>query len=233
MYFPWVGMLEQIKHADVFVHYDDVQFARGFFNRVQIKTRTGISWLTVPLAGQRRGQLINEVQIDYRTDWRRSHLSQLSQAYEDSPFKADMLALIDSVLSARHQSLACLARASMDALVAYFPVIGAETTFMTASKMNVPGTSTQRLIDLCLALKAATYLTGHGARNYLDHEAFEAHGIDVSYMNYGCAAYAQLHGTFTPYVSALDLIANLGPDGVAKIRGQAVPWRSFLARSTE
>jgi len=225
-------MLEQIKHADVFVHYDDVQFARGFFNRVQIKTRTGISWLTVPLAGQRRGQLINEVQIDYRTDWRRSHLGQLSQAYEDAPFKADMLALVDAVLSAGHQSLACLAQASMAALVAYFPTIGADTTFMTASEMNVPGASTQRLIALCRALNAATYLTGHGARNYLDHEAFEAHGIDVSYMDYGCTEYAQLHGAFTPYVSALDLIANLGPDGLTKIRGQALPWRNFLAPST-
>ncbi|CAB3724790.1 hypothetical protein LMG1873_04260 [Achromobacter piechaudii] len=231
MFFPWVGLLEQIKQADVFVHYDDVQFARGFFNRVQIKTRSGISWLTAPLAGQRRGQLINEVEIDYRSDWRRSHISQLNQAYMDAPFRADMLAVVDSVYAVQHHTLAHLAQASIDALVAYFPAIGSGTTFLTASALNVPGASTQRLIDLCRALQGATYLTGHGARHYLDHAAFEANGIDVSYMGYGCTEYPQLHGEFTPYVSPLDLIANRGPQGIADIGGQPVPWRTFLAQS--
>ena len=37
MYFPRVGMLEQIRLADHFVYYDDVQFSRGgFSNRVQL-----------------------------------------------------------------------------------------------------------------------------------------------------------------------------------------------------
>ena len=39
MLFPWVGMFEQIRLADVYVHYTDVQFSKGsFVNRVQIKT---------------------------------------------------------------------------------------------------------------------------------------------------------------------------------------------------
>ena len=39
MLFPWVGMFEQVALADVFVHYDDVQFSKGSFtNRVQLKT---------------------------------------------------------------------------------------------------------------------------------------------------------------------------------------------------
>lgn len=232
MYFPWVGMLEQIQRADIFVHYDDVQYARGFFNRVQIKTAQGINWLTVPLAGQKRGQLINEVRIDDGADWKRSHTDFLKQAYRDAPFKADMLALVDSVFSGQYRTLADLAQASMRALVDYFPAIGAGKPFNTSSALNIPGASTQRLIDICTALGATTYLTGHGARRYLDHEAFEAAGVGVSYMDYGCRQYAQLHGDFTPYVSALDLIANCGPQGIAQIGGQAVPWRDFLANST-
>ena len=31
MYFPWVGMLEQMRLADVFVHLDDAQFSKGGF----------------------------------------------------------------------------------------------------------------------------------------------------------------------------------------------------------
>ena len=55
------------------MHYDDVQFARGFFNRVQIKTDNGIKWLTVPLKKHSRGQLIDECIIDYSQDWVHQH----------------------------------------------------------------------------------------------------------------------------------------------------------------
>ena len=41
MYFPWVGLLEQVCSADCFVHYDDVQYVRGFCNRVQMKVPNG------------------------------------------------------------------------------------------------------------------------------------------------------------------------------------------------
>ncbi len=233
MYFPWVGMLEQIRLADHFVYYDDVQFARGFFNRVQIKTRTGSSWLTVPLAGLKRGQLINEVRIDNQTNWKRSHLDQLKQAYDGAPFRADMLAVVEQVFSADYRTLADLARASMDALVHYYPAIGANKPFSASSALEVPGASTQRLVNICVALEADHYLTGHGARHYLDHAAFESRGIAVSYIRYGTPPYSQLHGEFTPYVSALDLIANRGAAGLADIAGQAVPWREFITTSAE
>ncbi len=50
MLFPWVGMLEQVRLADRYVDYSDVQFSRGsFVNRVQVKTCTGPRWITAPL----------------------------------------------------------------------------------------------------------------------------------------------------------------------------------------
>ena len=32
MLFPWVGMLEQIRLADILIHYDDVAFSEVVFN---------------------------------------------------------------------------------------------------------------------------------------------------------------------------------------------------------
>lgn len=230
MYFPWVGMLEQLRLCDTFVYYDDVQFSRGgFFNRVQIKTAHGIRWLTVPLQGLKLGQRINEVQIDNKKDWRRSHRDQLVQAYEDAPFKADMLALVDTVFEKDHDVIGDIAQASMNALVDYFSPIGAGKSFHISSQLDIAGTSSERVIDICLALGARRYLTGHGARRYLDHEGFEQHGMDVDYIDYGLQPYPQSHGAFTPYVSALDLIAHCGREGRARITGTPVPWRTFVA----
>lgn len=230
MYFPWIGILQQIRLCDIFVDYDDVQFARGFFNRVQMKTANGISWLSVPLKDWRRGQLINEVKIDKTQNWQRSHRDQLKQAYKNSPFCSDMLDLVDKVYAGNYTTISDISCASTYALIEYFMPIGDGKVFLKSSSLNVSGASSERLVDICGMMKAKTYLTGHGASNYLDHMAFEKNGISVDYIDYQLDEYPQLHGPFTPYVSALDLIANCGKEGLGYIRGTPVSWREFIKR---
>ena len=75
------------------------------------------------------------------------------------------------------------------------------------------------------------YITGHGARNYLDHKLFNNSDVDVKYMQYNYEEYKQQHGNFTPYVTALDLVANCGKEGISFISTIPVDWREFLGAS--
>jgi hypothetical protein len=227
MYFPWVGLLEQVRQADVFVHYDDVQFTRGFYNRVQIKTERGAQWLTIPLRDQRRGQLIDEVVIDDRSDWRSQHLDVLRQAYRLAPHYGEMLALVESVFRQPIDSLADVARLSILALADYFDLTNC-TRFIRSRDLNVAGASSQRLRDICILLEANVYITGHGAKNYLEYTIFEQSNIAVSYMKYECIPYPQLNGLFTPYVTSLDLVANCGRQGRKFIQSEAINWKEFI-----
>lgn len=233
MYFPWVGILEQVRLSNLFVHYEDVQFTKGSFsNRVQVKTEGGVRWLTVPLKNHKLGQLINEVEIDYRKDWQRSHRDILKQAFANSAFRAEMLDLVDKVFFTKYDSLAELSKASMMALICYFD-LKSSRKFISSPSLGIAGSSTQRVIDICVRLGATRYITGHGAKNYLEHQAFEAQCVDVNYIDYGLSQYKQLHGSFTPYVSALDLVANCGKDGEHHVGGKEIPWREFLAIQNE
>lgn len=228
MYFPWVGMLEQIRLANVFVHYDDVQFSRGGFqNRVQVKTAQGSKWITVPLRDHHRGQHIDQILIDDRTDWRSHHRDILRQAYLKSPYLNDMLALVDRVYAKPAATLAEVSRASLMELVQYFALLD-NRKFVSSKSLGIAGTSSQRVHDIVVALKGNIYITGHGARNYLDHRLFERSGISVRYMNYRCIPYPQLHGEFTPYVTALDLVANCGLAGSSVIESESVDWQEFI-----
>jgi hypothetical protein len=230
MYFGWVGILEQVGLSDVFVYYDDVQFSKGSFsNRVQVKTDDGMHWMTVPLKNHKLGQLINEVKIDYSVDWQRSHRDLLKQAYAKSEYRDEMLDLVDEVFSEKYANLAELSKASMMSLIRYFGLNDGRT-FIDSPDLGVTGFGTQRVLDICVQLKAMIYITGHGARKYLDHEAFDLQHIDVHYIGYGLAPYRQLHGLFTPYVTALDLVANCGEDGVNHIAGKQIPWREFVTK---
>ena len=58
MYFPWIGLFDQIRLADEFIFYDDVQLTRGFYNRVQVAQANGTKFITVPLAKKKQKQLI-------------------------------------------------------------------------------------------------------------------------------------------------------------------------------
>jgi hypothetical protein len=228
MFFPWVGMFEQIRLADVYIHYGDVQFSKGSFtNRVQIKTAQGSKWLTVPLQQLSLGQSIDEVLLDTRTDWRRQHLDQLRQAYAAAPYRRDMLALVESVYELPHTTIGQLSRDTMMAGCSYYG-LDAGRRFVEVGELGIGGASSQRVCEIVKALGGTRYITGLGARHYLDHQLFEDAGIRVEYMDYRKLPYPQQHGEFTPYVSLLDLIANTGPQGIEYIVSGTQHWNDFL-----
>ena len=107
MYLPWIGMFEQLNLSDIFVHYDDVQFPQGrsFINRVQIKTKDGIKWLTVPIDKRNSGKLINETLISYNENWREKHMSIIRQSFLNSKFKNDVLEMMGKIYSHKFDTI--------------------------------------------------------------------------------------------------------------------------------
>ncbi len=230
MLFPWVGMLEQIHTADVFVHYDDVQFSKGSFtNRIQVKTPQGTRWLTVPLRSLHLGQRIADVQIQPISEWRDNHLELLARSLDGAPYFHDAIGIAEKTYSSDHATIGNLARTSLLGIAEYFGFTKS-TQFVDVADLGISGSGSSRVLAIVKQLGGTCYVTGHGASRYLDHAAFESAGVDVEYMDYHRLSYPQLHGEFTPYVTGLDLIANCGPQGREFILGRTIPWRDFINR---
>ena len=231
MLFPWVGLLEQMHLADVFVHYDDVQFSKGsFVNRVQIKTPVGPRWMTTPTHNLHLGQCISEVKLAPASRWVDQCLTLLSTNLAGAPYATDAIALAESVFASGHCHAGGLARASLLALGNYFGLTE-DKRFVDVGTLGIGGSSSQRVLDIVLRLGGDEYITGHGASRYLDHALFGRAGVEVSYMRYRLKPYPQLHGEFTPYVSGLDLVANCGREGRQYIGSSTVPWKEFIHES--
>jgi len=229
MYFPWPGMHEQMRLADDYVNYTDVAFSKGSFtNRVQIKTAAGTQWLTLPLRDAHLGQQIADIRLDDRKNWRRKHRTSLDQAYARAPFRQDMLNLVDEVFESTNcDSLAALTLRSMQAVHRYFG-FDRPLRWHSIENLGIAGSGSQRVFDVVRQLGGDRYITGHGARNYLNHQLFEDNQISVDYLDYKKLPYPQLHGEFTPFVTALDLVANVGPEGNVYLCSPAINWRKFL-----
>lgn len=228
-FFPWIGVFEQIRLADVYVHLDDVDFPQGrsFTSRVQIKTPAGVQWLTAPVV-RNSGQLIRDTRLDATQPWRAKQLRTLQTTYSKAPFAKEMLDLVAELYALPTDSLCELNIAAIERVSAYFEL---GCRYLRASNLGITSKSSQRLIDIVTALNGDTYITGHGGLAYLDYDAFEAAGIRVQYIDYRRLSYPQLHGPFDPHVSILDLIANQGRAGREFICSPAVYWKDFVRKA--
>jgi hypothetical protein len=234
MFLPWRGMFEQIKLADDFVFYDDVQLplgggrGRGFSTRVQIKTHRGAEWMNVPVVRAGHGrQLINQARFAGQ-DWRRQHLERLRQAYREAPFfKQVHEPLVQGIYAIETDSLSEFCMRSTRLLA---EALGLQPRWHVSSQMDYERCedASERVVIICEQFNAACYVSGLGAMNYLNYELFEQAGIQVRYMDYKPITYSQLHGDFTPYVSLLDMLYSIGPDQAAQSIGSpATHWRDW------
>lgn len=208
-FMPWLGYFDKIARSDVFVLMDDVQYKKNEWqNRNKIKTPQGPQWLTVPVLYS-FGQLINEVKINESDHWREKNPKTLFQAYARAPHVNDYRSLIESLHAQAWKNLAEL---NVFNVKAFCEILGISTRFVLSSEMKASGTATERLVNLCKALGAGTYLSGAGGKNYLELGLFEKAGIRVEFQNYTHPAYPQIHGDFVSHLAVVDLLFNCGPE---------------------
>ena len=220
-YLPWLGYLAKWAAADVFVFLDTVQYEKnGWQNRNRIKTEAGPRWLTVPVHA-RLGTPIAEVTVDAGQPWRERHLRALEQAYAAAPHFERHHDALRHLYATEWTWLAPLAVATAQCLAG---AVGIATPTRLASALAITAADpTERLIELCRAVGADTYLAGRDGARYMDVARFAAAGIRVLYQTYAHPAYAQLHGEFVPNCSALDLLLTHG-DGALEILRSGDRW---------
>lgn len=218
-YLPWLGFFDQMRRADVFVYYDDVQYDKhGWRNRNRVKSPAGPHWLTVPVRHHGLGQpRIMDVEIDSRAPWARKHVGTLRQFYARAPFVQRYLPELEALLERSWPRLIDL-DVSVVALMAKWLKLSPEIHL--ASALGVAGEQSGRLLALCRHFGATRYLSGSAARDYLDVPLFERHGVAVEWQDYRHPTYPQQHGEFVPYLSAIDLLLNCGEESRAILESE-------------
>ncbi|HBE88679.1 MAG TPA: hypothetical protein DDW67_06020 [Elusimicrobia bacterium] len=211
-YMPGLRFLSKMRRADVFVLLDDVQYERREFqNRNRIRVPAGPQYLTVPvLAKGRYDDAILDIPLDNSRPWAADHLNAIKMNYARAAHFNTYLPALEALYGARYERLGELALATINFLRKGF---GIAAPMRLSSEFGLKTASTARLVDICRAAGSDEYLSGAGARNYLDESLFAAAGIKVSWQKFEVRSYAQAFPGFTPDLSALDLLLNLGPSG--------------------
>jgi len=214
-FLPWIGYFDLIDRVDTFVFLDDAQvLKRSWGVRNRILAQNGETFLTVPLVGhsQNADCSFANTRIDPAPKWRRSHLATIRHAYSKAPFFEPVFELIEQVYEAGHETIGAL---NMAFIREAADRMGIETEFVQSSTLQgIDGAKDARLLSICRAIGAETYLAAQGSAAYIEQDhasgAFAGSGVELFYHNFDHPLYPQLADTFTSHMSVVDLLMNCG-----------------------
>ena len=213
-YLPWRGYFHQIKKADLFIFYDDVQYDKhGWRNRNRIKTQQGCQWITIPVYSKgvvEKGLPINQVKINWSENWNEKHWRAIQQAYSKAPYFNQLAPLLEPFYQQHPEFLADFTIDLTIAIARHLEI--QQTRFIRSSTLQAVGTRTDRLIAILKSVGATHYISGPSARDYIEEDKFDSAGISLEYMEYHYPEYPQLYPPYDPFVSIIDLLFMAGPE---------------------
>jgi hypothetical protein len=210
-FIPWLGYFHRIAISDLHIVLDHVQFEKNSFtNRNKILTPEGAKWLTIPVStsGAFGNLAISKIQIMNNSKWQKKILETLKQFYKKAPYFDAYYPFIEEIVSKDRVFLNDL----MTQLNNYFlSVLNIRTPLVYSSQIEVDGTKSELVLNLCKKYNASKYISGTFGKDYLDLSSFKTMNIEVFFHEYKHPVYRQLQNQFEPYMSIVDLLFNEGP----------------------
>ena len=171
-HFPYEGFFQKMNEADLFVILDNVKFRKNYFqNRNKLVNSQGKEeWFGVAVPKKSTSLEIKDVVAvdDLINGWRKKVLRKLQYNLKiDLSDVYNFEKLIDiNVASIKW----CREKLKI------------ETPMIFASSLNVAGSKTDLLLDICKKTNAVTYISGPSGKEYLDIKMFKEHNIDVEFF---------------------------------------------------
>lgn len=214
-YMPWLGYLDKMAKADLFVVMDDLQYeAQNYQNRQRVKLHSGAQWMTVPLERGAQTDRICDKKIDnsgsQRQHWQRRTWMTLEINYRRAPYWQRYADELQSIYAQTWVSLLELDMRMLDLARSWLHI---KTPIVRASSLGLQGQKTDRILDMCKKVGARCYLSGGGgSTGYLDVERLGRAGVGLIWQHFDHPRYTQRYPEvgFISHLSFIDLVLNCG-----------------------
>ena len=216
-FLPWEGYFDKIKHVELFVHLDDVQFERGktFTSRTKIIQNGTPIWLTVPVLNKSELLPIHSIQTDNSFNWQQKHLNTLFHAYKKSLNFNAIYPLIEELYDVKHDLLIDYNLKGIELISSYLNI---NTKFIRSSGLTKSDESGwSKIMDILKKTNATTYFSGSGSgsRRYINEQDLNDKNIKLEWQKYTAQTYPQLKThLFEPNLSVIDKLFNTFHPGI-------------------
>lgn len=166
-HFPYMGFFNKMESADLFIILDDVQYTKNNWqNRNRfLNTNKVEEFFTVQLEKDPHKKLIKDV-LTVNGPWRNKNPKKIKQNFG-----------IDIKDIFQYKKLIDINMASIRWGANKLNI---KTPILFSSMFNITTSGTQRIVDICSSVNATKYLSGPGAKKYLDTTLFKC---DVEFLS--------------------------------------------------
>jgi hypothetical protein len=204
---PWTGFFHKMMCADLYVYLDHVQYKKGNVqNRNKIVNAQGeVVWATVPL--RRKGSMKESIKEKKITgnDWIEKYLASIESSYRHTKYFEQYFTKFSLVIQKKHQTLVDI---NIDIINFFREELKIDTQVINSSDLDIVSNKSDMILDICLALKAQSYISGPSGLDYLDLDSFKNNNIEILTHQYTPPIYRS--DCFQPGLSTLDLLFNEG-----------------------
>lgn len=205
---PYIGYFSLIKHTDMFILFDTVQFIRhGWIERNRIlKPNEGWQYIMVPLIKFPRNTLILNTQINNEVNWKERIFAQLNHYKKKAPFFNETMDILNSVFSYDFEDIVSLNKALIVNISDYLGFKANVSIFsqmdLKVKEVNAPD---EWALNICLALgNVSEYWNPPGGRLFFDKQKYIDAGLNLKFLEVVLKPYNQFRPSFEPGLSIID-----------------------------
>jgi len=230
-FFPWLGFFHKMSVSDTFVLLDTVQFEKNNWqNRNKILFRGEPGWLSLPVQKHSLHTLIKDIAINWADEKLvKKHLTSIEQNYSKCEFFGELFPFLQELYS---QKITALADFNTQFIVWMSKRLGLHTRIVRASELPLSGQAnggTEVTLEICKQLKADMYISGSGAKTYLDVEKYTRENINVYFQDFHHPVYEQNNtAEFVSHLSIIDLYCNKGNKSLDIIQSGNITIRDIV-----
>ena len=210
-FMPYIGYFSLIKHTDLFILFDTVQFIRhGWIERNRVlKQNEGWQYVKVPLIKDNgRDTVIKDVRINNSENWKEKMLSQLQHYKKSAPFYYKVIGLLKDIFSEDFDDIVSLNKVALEKTCAF---LGIYTRIEVFSEMNLSIEQAKApdewALNICKAMTGVDeYWNPIGGLSFFDRNKYEQAGIKICFQEMILEEYDQKRSMFEPGLSMIDVM---------------------------
>ncbi len=204
-FLPYIGYFQLIGAVDLFIVYDNIKYTKkGWINRNRMLQNGSDAVFSVPL--KKDSDNLDVVQRSLATDFNCDKMLQsVKGAYAWAPYFAPTFALLERIVRYPECNLF---RFLHHGLLQTCTQLGLQTTIQVSSDIAIDHTlkAQDKVLALCQAVGARTYVNSIGGLDLYSREAFQARGITLQFLQSDAFVYSQGGQPFVPWLSILDVL---------------------------
>ena len=157
-----------------------------------------------------REKKFSEIQLNRNVDWQEIQFNFLKGNYSKHPFYKEVMGVIDYFFLRDFTSLMDVTMESVKCIKDILE-IKTKTIMQSEIQYDKSAKKSNLMLKLTKGCEGDTYLSGNGARKYMDICDFEDEGVKVQYLKFNPFVYPQYRSNqFVQGLSVLDLLFNVG-----------------------